>query len=155
MNELFEAVDAVPDVRPSSQFVKRIRGKPKDQPPPITKTLNGRARRWMIDPDWLRTHPEFDVPNRIADSGRLWGDANDPEETEMLIKQAVQDKIEMGLKRKHGRTTEDGGGSKARKRAKKGKAKEATTTAPRAGGSRIRPTTPATIEDDDSDSLYN
>jgi len=69
MKELFQAINAVPDVRPSSQFAKRIRGELKEQPPPATKTLNGRARRWMIDPNWLSDHADLDLPSRIADNG--------------------------------------------------------------------------------------
>jgi hypothetical protein len=127
---MFGDIDTLPDTRSSGQFVKRVRGEPKDQPPPATKTLVGRARRWMIDPKWLQDNPEFDLPKYIADSGRLWGDAVDPEETEALIKQSAKDKADIKLKRKQqisniGGSDKEGG--RERKRGKKGKGKKKDT----------------------------
>ena len=75
--------------------------------------------------------------------------------------QSAQDKAELKLKRKCVKTgakeSGDGDGKKGRKRAKKGKEKEvstSTTTAPRAGGSRLAPITPETVDNSESDSMY-
>jgi hypothetical protein len=132
VNRMFTEIDAVVDPKPSNQFVQRIRGEIKEQPPPATKSLQGRARRWMIDGDWLANHPEFDLPMRIADSGKLWGDMNDPEETAALIKRSAGEKAELKSKKKSKAIVVDDsdtekGSTKKRKRNKKGKAKASSS----------------------------
>jgi hypothetical protein len=124
---MFAEIDATADPKPSNQFTRRIRGDTKDKAPPATKSLQGRARRWMVDTDWLTNHPEFDLPMRIADSGKLWGDANDPEETAALIKQSAEEKAELKSKRKKKAIVvsdiETAGESRSKKKSKKGKEK--------------------------------
>jgi len=150
---MFEEIDALPDAKPSTQFVKRVRGEKKEQAPPATKTLQGRARRWMIDPKWLEEHSEFDLPARIADNGKLWGDSRDPEATEALIKQSAKEKADLKLKRKQrlsdttlvANSDEEGGSSKKKRKKGKGKGKDKGKV----------PKSSQVVEgDDDDDDLY-
>ena len=75
-----ETIDKTPDPRPSTQYTPRQRGEPKEQPLLSTKSFEGRARRWMVNPEWLTEHPESNTDDRVADNGRAWGDSQDPEE---------------------------------------------------------------------------
>lgn len=92
---------------------------------------------WMVDAGWLDTHREQDHPNRLAASGRLWGDAEDPEEVDDRVKNVKAEKKakKSGKKRKAG----DDGELKVTKKQKKGmendKEVEASAT-PGAGSSR-------------------
>jgi hypothetical protein len=125
MKQLFDAIDAVPDPRPSNQYAQRVRSEPKDQAPPATKKLPGRSRRWMIDPEWLRNNPQYNVESRVAESGRLWGDARDPEEVKETAKKASTEKAELQLKKRKKAGNGDGQAGKSRKKTKnKGKGKE-------------------------------
>ena len=90
--QMIDEIEAIADPQPSSQYRRRVRGEPKEQDLPKTKGFIGRARRWMVDPEWLKAHPESDTKKCIADNGRLWGDATDPEELENYLKQAKIDK---------------------------------------------------------------
>ena len=54
----------------------------------------------MVDPEWLAEHPKADNEDMIAENGRLWGDAENPEETINRLKKAATDK--KGQKRKRG-----------------------------------------------------
>ncbi|EAU82785.2 hypothetical protein CC1G_10904 [Coprinopsis cinerea okayama7 len=79
--EFLDEVDAV--VIPwSTKYTRRVKGEVKDTPPAQARKIENRFRRWMIDPAYLVEHPEYDVPDRIADNGKLWGDEHDPEELE-------------------------------------------------------------------------
>jgi hypothetical protein len=147
---MFAEIDRLPDPRGSGQFIKRIRGEAKDDGLPATKSLQGRARRWMIDPTWLQDHPEFDLPKFIADNGRLWGDAIDPEETEALIKKSAQEKADI-KKRKQmsvvGGSDKEGEHGTKRGKKSKGKGKEKEKDAAREDNE---------VEaNNDSDSLYD
>ena len=51
-------------------------------PHPTSQKLENRARRWMVAQEWL-AKPEnkvYDIPSRILDNGKAWGDEHDPEE---------------------------------------------------------------------------
>ncbi|KAG6825375.1 hypothetical protein H0H92_003923 [Tricholoma furcatifolium] len=80
MKKLLEAIDSVP-LDKSKRFVSRVRGDLVDVPPKTTKKLEFRARRWMVDEEWLakEENEKWDVDSRIAESGKAWGDEEDPE----------------------------------------------------------------------------
>jgi hypothetical protein len=83
VNDILTAIDAVPDPQgASARYVTHVRGPAKDQPPTESTKFENRARQWMFDQEWLNdaSNWRFDVPNRIVDSGKLWGDEVDPEE---------------------------------------------------------------------------
>lgn len=84
----------------------------------ITRSIAGRSRRWMVDTNWLQTHPESDTPRTLADNGKAWGDPMDPEEIEDQAKDYAKEKkaVKDG-KRKA--AVEDGEGSKTKKSKKK------------------------------------
>jgi hypothetical protein len=129
---MWSIVDATTDLGHQASYVHRERGSPKEQSLPYTKSLDGRARLWMIDPVWLLAHPEENVPNKVADSGKRWGNQDDPEDKLELIKTAAIDKKEMKRKKRTSDSTlvdEDEGGL-SRKKAKKGKAKANSKKAP-------------------------
>jgi hypothetical protein len=116
---MWAAIDAIVDPNPSMQYTVRERGEPKEQPPPMTKSLDGRARRWMVDPDWLKANPASNTLQRIAENGRAWGDPVDPEDTEALIKQNAAEKAD--IKRGKKRTSDEMGEAKLSKNKGKGK----------------------------------
>ena len=105
----------------------------------------------MINPEWLQNHQEYNIPSRVADNGRLWGDLQDPEEMAEIIKRAKMEKSE--LKKKKKKTVE---ASKVTKRKNnKGKGKEVLRdTAPQASGSRPAPVPTHPASDDDIEDFY-
>lgn len=118
-------IDAVADPK-ANKSATRVRGTIKDCPPPESPLLNNRARRWMIDPNWLADpeNKKFDVPSRIVDSGKMWGDEKDPEDIvdrKEYVKQSKQiakmEKFETSLKMAVPKESTS-------KKGKKGKGKE-------------------------------
>lgn len=83
LTQLLAAIDNKDDPKPSHKYIIRVLGDSSDEPPPLSaKKIEHRARRWMVRADWL-TNPEnrkYDIPQRVVDNGKLWGDENDPEE---------------------------------------------------------------------------
>ncbi|KAF9464568.1 hypothetical protein BDZ94DRAFT_1161851, partial [Collybia nuda] len=99
VNEIFTTIDDIPDSNGvSNWYVARVRGTPKDYPPPDSRKFEHRARRWMVSPEWLNDpkNKAFDVPARIVDSGRLWGDKKDPKE--ILAKAKVVEEVKKEIK---------------------------------------------------------
>lgn len=86
------------DPTPALKYTVRIRGEAKDYPPPSSNKLENRARRWMVDPTWLTNNKNYDVPSRIVDNGKAWGDAEDPEDILDKKQQIKQEKEETKLK---------------------------------------------------------
>ena len=78
------AVDAAVDPKLSNCYTICVRAEPVDTAPKITKKLNTRARRWMIRPEWFAegNNAIYDIPTRVAESGKAWGDEDDPEDLE-------------------------------------------------------------------------
>ncbi|PPQ78347.1 hypothetical protein CVT25_011630 [Psilocybe cyanescens] len=116
--EFYDLLDKLPDPTPSHKYIKRVVGVPKEIPPPIAKKLENRARRWMISPEWLAKpeNKEYDVPQRISESGVAWGDEKDPEEIEATQQRVKEEKAD--IKRQ-----KTGSGKKETAKAKKGKGK--------------------------------
>lgn len=72
-----------------------------------------------MDEVWLAANREKnDHPNRLAASGKLWGDLEDPEEVDERVKKVKIEKKE-NKKRKSG--GDDTGNASAGKKQKKGK----------------------------------
>ncbi|KAG9219998.1 hypothetical protein CCMSSC00406_0006911 [Pleurotus cornucopiae] len=119
--QLYQAVDACGDPAPAKRYIPRVAGEIKDIPPPVTKSLSTRIRRWMVNNEWLTNEANsiYDTPSRIAESGRQWGDEKDPEEIEEAHRKAKEEKEE--AKRKRPRI-EGGEVVMARKKRVKGKA---------------------------------
>jgi hypothetical protein len=55
----------------------------------------------MVPNEWiaLGDNRDFDIPSRIVDSGRMWGDTADPEETEGKQKRVKEEKEEIKRKK--------------------------------------------------------
>ena len=79
LNDLYAAVDEG-DVKVGPKYYTRERGEPKDAPLTRTKGVDGRARRWMVDPEWLEANKSEDTHLTLLDNGKLWGDLDDPDE---------------------------------------------------------------------------
>ncbi|KAF5385084.1 hypothetical protein D9615_001060 [Tricholomella constricta] len=127
LNEFYMAIDAAVDPRRSNKYTVRVRGEPKEIPPPNSNLLKNKARRWMVRTEWLEEqkaagHDEYDA--LLADNGKLWGDAKDPEEIAKTQKRVKAEKAEIQKKRpKLEEIDMHAGPSRKRKRAgKKGKA---------------------------------
>lgn len=104
----------------------------------------------MINPEWLQDHQDFNIPSRIADNGRLWGDLQDPEEMAEIIRRAKMEKSELKRKKK---TVE--ASKVTKKKSNKGKGKEIpSNTAPQASGSRPAPVPTTPASDDDLEDIY-
>ncbi|KAK0229711.1 hypothetical protein EDD85DRAFT_972057 [Armillaria nabsnona] len=74
----------------------------------------------MVDPAWLvkEENIKYDVPSRIAESGKLWGDEEDPEDLEVKAKKVKQEKQDI---KKKMRLDEDGNGKVTATGSKKDK----------------------------------
>ena len=81
MISLLEAVDAVKDPDPSSRYVVCVKGPIREEPPKVSIKVSNKARRWMVDEDWLvkEENQIYDTEWRIIESGKAWGDEEDPE----------------------------------------------------------------------------
>ncbi|KAG6895008.1 hypothetical protein C0992_003535 [Termitomyces sp. T32_za158] len=79
--KLLATIDAVPFEGPK-RYLERVRGLPIDVPPKRSNKMELKARRWMIDEAWLAKpeNQKWDDESRIVDSGKAWGDDNDPED---------------------------------------------------------------------------
>ncbi|KAJ8508487.1 hypothetical protein ONZ45_g9257 [Pleurotus djamor] len=101
LKTLYATINVCVDGTIKRQYVERTSGPPKEMGPPKTKLLALCIRCWMVSKDWLATgdNNTYDIPGRIADSGRLWGDDRDPEEIEDEHKKAKEEKEEAYRKR--------------------------------------------------------
>ncbi|KIL63969.1 hypothetical protein M378DRAFT_179078 [Amanita muscaria Koide BX008] len=104
LNDMWDAIDVIPDPSNPRQYTVRRRGEPIQRMPVRTKGFEGRLRRWMVDLEWLAEHPEANNEEMIADNGRLWGDTEDPAEMIARLKRASADK----KSRKRKTVAEDG-----------------------------------------------
>ncbi|KAF9460582.1 hypothetical protein BDZ94DRAFT_1222813 [Collybia nuda] len=144
LKELFAAVDAVLDPDASARYTRHVIGPVCDEPPRVAKKLELKARRWMIDPDWLakEDNQKYDVESRIVDSGKAWGDNEDPEV--LLAKReklkAEKKTIAEGKKRKMMEAAVE----KWKKKAKTNKGRKGVKTNKAQGG-------PSTVHEDDGD----
>lgn len=89
---------------------------------------------WMVDRAWLEANREQnDHPNRLAASGKLWGDLEDPEEVDERVKNVKTEKKAKKQTKKRKAENDDGHGEDGKfggKKQKKAKGNED------AGGSR-------------------
>ncbi|KAL6308962.1 hypothetical protein BKA93DRAFT_746334 [Sparassis latifolia] len=153
--DLFREIDAARDPTPSSKYIPRIKAvETIDEPPKVSKLLKNKARQWMIDPHWLavETNQQYDVESRIVNSGRAWGDDEDPEETLEKQKRMREEKAVI-VKNKKARLAENAqdkgeGSSKQKVAKKKGKGKIVKVST---GGDAGRGQNAA---EDDDDDLY-
>jgi hypothetical protein len=106
---LINAIDSVNDPQQAMKYTVRVRGEPKDDPPPSSNKLENHARRWMIDPTWLSNNRVYDVPSKIVDNGRAWGDPEDPEDIIAKKLHIKQEKEESKLKIKQRMAMESNG----------------------------------------------
>ncbi|KAJ8092115.1 hypothetical protein PM082_021647 [Marasmius tenuissimus] len=116
---LYDRLDAVKDPKSGTKYTPRIRGEPIEEPIKRAVKLEMRARMWMVDQTWLAKpeNKQYDEPQRIAISGKLWGDKEDPEDLikkEEDVKAVKEEK--MREEKKHGQGSGEGG--RARKRSR-------------------------------------
>src|ERR1700730_11873865 len=100
MKELLAAIDSTPDPDPQHRYCIRVQGEVVDVPPKISTKLENKARRWMIDDEWLARNPRYDVDTRIIASGTAWGDAEDPEVSVEKRKRLLAEKRDAQQKKK-------------------------------------------------------
>ncbi|KAF9056738.1 hypothetical protein BDP27DRAFT_1242392, partial [Rhodocollybia butyracea] len=93
---LYESVDTVTDPNLRNSYNEHIRGDDTEIPPPVARKLDARVRRWMVSTEWLAKaeNKAWDVPSRIAESGKAWGDLNDPEDFEEKAARSKREKKE-------------------------------------------------------------
>lgn len=126
VTNLLAAVDAVPDPNTTNRYILRVKGEPVDVPPKIAQKLHLRARRWMVRVEWLaeEKNKHYDIPSRIAESGKAWGEDEDPEEMEIRKRKFKEEKAEIVSKKKQKKVvrSEDRREAKEKEKAKgKGK----------------------------------
>ncbi|KAH9940647.1 hypothetical protein B0H21DRAFT_697437, partial [Amylocystis lapponica] len=137
LTELYNTVDTVKDPNPSKKYIPRVKApETVDVPPKIAKDIKNRARRWMINPEWLAKpeNKDYDVETRIVDSGVAWGDAEDPE-----------DKVE-----RHKRFREEKGIDRENKRARKAPVSKPKKNKPGKGKSKGNPKKKQPVGDSES-----
>ena len=95
-------IDDSSDPIPSTRYTVRVRGDHIEAAPKVSNKLVNRTRRWMIRDEWLKNdqNKKFDVPSCIAESGKAWGDEDDPEELEAKAQQFKVEKNEVVQKNK-------------------------------------------------------
>ncbi|KAG5635456.1 hypothetical protein H0H81_011169 [Sphagnurus paluster] len=100
--DLLAAVDAVEDPEPSNKYIVRIRGEAVDVPPKKSTKFANKARRWMVDEAWLQKeeNQKYDEESRILESGKAWGDDEDPEVSALKREQIKKEKKAMSDDRK-------------------------------------------------------
>lgn len=148
---MLNAVDAAADPKPSNRYTVRVRGEAVDVPPKVTKKLETRARRWMIRPEWFKegTNDVYDIPTRVAESGKAWGEEDDPEDLERKAQKFKEEKDIVTRKQKakaagKKKEKDDAEEAKVKKRAEKEskrverEAKKGKLRAPEASGSGSR-----------------
>ena len=118
LKQCFLAVDAQADPKPSTQYIPCIPGDPKEAPLPSTRTLDGRARIWMVEAEWLHQHEDSNNSHCITDSGWLWGDARDLEEVKQVAAENVKGKKEKKNKKQKRKFEEGNSGSNGMKKQK-------------------------------------
>lgn len=127
MMKFITTLDNCSNPKPGRGSNTRERRDPKEKELPWMLTLKGRTRRWMVKEEWLaKNHDHNDVPARLADSGKLWGDKEDPEEVEERVAKVKEEK-KQNKKRKD--ATSAGGGSTKKAKKGKGQAEEAEKVA--------------------------
>lgn len=101
MIKLLATVDAI-TLKDVKNRIVRIRGEPVDRPPKKGKTIETRARRWMMSDEWMKEpgNEQWDVESRIAASGKAWGDEEDPEDVAKRIDMVKLEKKSLADKRK-------------------------------------------------------
>jgi hypothetical protein len=126
LSDMWVEIDKQSDPKGSVQYIPREPGEPREKLPPRTKTLDGRARRWMVDVAWLKANIDADEPGRLAESGIAWGDREDPEDTEVRLQKAANDNKE-DKKRKRGAESDEDEDSDStkKKKSKKSRSKKA------------------------------
>ena len=114
-----------------------VQGTPKEQPPTKSTKFENHTRRWMFNQAWLKDPKNhgYDVPSRIVESGRLWGDDVDPEQisakaklvssTKKGLKKAKIKKVEENIK--EGLLVEQSDKSKGKQKAVESKYAEEGT----------------------------
>jgi hypothetical protein len=134
----------------------RVQGDPVDVAPPSSTLLKNKARRWMVREDWLQLEENkgFDVPSRIADNGKAWGDPEDPEEIEAKQKRVKEEKEELKRKRpkledSKGKQKENMQGSRRKVKRGRKKRKTGTTTGNAVAGSSKSPIDPQLLRNED------
>ncbi|KAK1220928.1 hypothetical protein PQX77_016268 [Marasmius sp. AFHP31] len=115
----YDRLDAVKDPKYGTKYTPHIRGEVIEEPMKRAIKLDMRARMWMVDQTWL-SKPEnrqYDEPQRIAISGKAWGDKEDPEDLikkEEDVKAVKEEKMRDEKKRGQG----SGQGGRQRKRSR-------------------------------------
>ncbi|KAK1222333.1 hypothetical protein PQX77_014811 [Marasmius sp. AFHP31] len=119
LQEVFDAVDSIPDPEPSNQYMERIKGQTKDQGIRKAVAFAKRGRRWMYKEQWLEENSVYNTEVYVLDNGTLWGDPTDPVEREELKNEVKEVKKEKKRKAEEGSGDGDG---KKKKKKDKGKA---------------------------------
>lgn len=136
INEMLTEIDNSTDPIPSTCYTACIQGDPIEVAPKVSAKLVNWTRHWMIHTEWFMEgqNNKFDVPNHVAESGKAWGEEEDPEELEKKAQQfkeekkaVVQESKARTMKKQRQRL--DGESSKVKKQVEKVKAKEVKCTA--------------------------
>ncbi|KAG6914679.1 hypothetical protein DXG01_015967 [Tephrocybe rancida] len=79
---LYKAVDAAKDPTPYACYIAQVKGPLHDKPLKIAKKWENKVRHWMVEPDWVvkAENKQYNMETCIIDSGKAWGDDEDPEE---------------------------------------------------------------------------
>lgn len=72
----------------------------KNSKPPVAQLLVNRIHAWQVKPELLEEHPSWFDGKRVARSGVLWGDSEDPPEEKPKKRQSGGDIDEQSNKRK-------------------------------------------------------
>src|ERR1700742_5163543 len=80
----------------------RVRGEAVDVLPKVTKKLKTRACCWMTCLEWFKegNNDMYDIPTQVAESGKAWGEEDDPEELERKAQKFKEEKDVVTRKQK-------------------------------------------------------
>ncbi|KAG5651349.1 hypothetical protein H0H81_008988, partial [Sphagnurus paluster] len=99
---LLAAVDTVEDPEPSNKYVVRICGEAVDVPLKKSTKFANKAQHWMVNEAWLQKeeNQKYDEESCILESGKAWGDDEDPEVSVLKQEQIKKEKKAMSDDRK-------------------------------------------------------
>jgi hypothetical protein len=125
-------VDAAADPLVSNKYVQRVAGAVRNEPPRTSTKWENKTQQWMVDEVWLadEANAQYDVETRIVDSGKLWGEDDDPEELAAKrekLKTAKKVLVETKKRKKLENAIKQGTSKKGKKTKGKGKEKANVT----------------------------
>ncbi|KAG6897032.1 hypothetical protein C0993_007816 [Termitomyces sp. T159_Od127] len=103
VSRLYEEIDKISDPlldKEKAMITRRNGTVIKNSKPPVARFLVNCIRAWQVSSELLETHPKWFNSKRVAKSGLLWGDPEDPQEEKPKKKQSSGGNLKEGILKK-------------------------------------------------------